>query len=69
MVSIKGGEIGGEKRDPDEERGGDAQEDVPGFVEVFWQFPCQEREGCADEEEEEVVRERDEESKQLLFTV
>ena len=42
MVGEESSEVGWEERNPDEEGGGNAQKDVPGFIEIVGKLPRQE---------------------------
>ena len=55
MVGVESYEVGGQESDPDEQSCHDGDENVPAFVEVVRQFPGEEPEDSAEDEEEKVV--------------
>ena len=69
MVGEESCVVGGQEGDPDEQCGGHGEENVPGFVEVVWEFAGDEGQDGAQDHKEEVVGERDEEADLVLLTM
>ena len=55
MVGIEGTEIGWQENNPNEDGGGHRNKDVPGFIEIVWQFSDQETLDNTSQQQEEVV--------------
>ena len=68
VVSIEGHYVSGEKSQPNKQSGGHWDEDIPGLVEVVWQFTSQEAKDSAENDEEQIEGEWDDQTFKLKVT-